>query len=426
MRCRAPLVLIVSLWLTTAVRADWPHWRGPSRNDVIGENSGWKNGTWLPDEPAWSQRLGEGSSSPLVFGGRVFAMGWRDGKDVVSCLDSRSGKVMWQSSYDSPRYGRQATGDQGLYSGPSSTSELDVRTGLLYSLGCDGDLICWDTNRQGRKVWHLNLYDTYDVPRRPKVGRSGRRDYGYTSSPLIVGDWVIVEVGAREGNLMAFDRRDGKQVWTSQATNPPGHNGGPVLMQVADIPCVAVHNFDGLLVVRLDAGRAGRTLAEYPWKTDFANNIATPAVAGNNVVLTSHYNHQKTARLRVTLRGVEKVWECDEASKVCSPVIHDGHVYWAWRELVCLDFETGKVRWKGGRYGDPGSCIMTGDDRLVVWSNRGDLTLVESAARTSVHRPLASRRIGKTDAWPHVVLADGRLLCKDRSGLVVCFDLNGR
>lgn len=59
------------------------------------------------------------------------------------------------------------------------------------------------------------------------------------------------------------------------------------------------------------------------------------------------------------------MWEQDQASKVCSPVIHQGHVYWAWRSMTCLDFETGKVQWQGGQFGDAGSCIVTADDRLI-------------------------------------------------------------
>ena len=145
----------------------------------------------------------------------------------------------------------------------------------------------------------------------------------------------------------------------------------------------------------------------------------------DNVVLTSAYDHYKIARLRVSPGGIEKVWEQEAASKVCSPIIHDGHVYWAWQSLFCLDFATGQLKWKGGRTGDPGSCILTADDRLIIWSGRGDLTLVETARRSpDRYRQLAQRRkIVSTDAWPHVVLAAGQLYCKDRAGNLLCFRL---
>ena len=427
---RRLVLLVVFCWMVCQSPVwgeDWPHWRGPNRDGRVSSDSGYKAGQWLSDKPDWQAKVGAGSSSPLVIDGRLYTMGWRDGEEHLVCLDATTGNGIWRASYAAPRYGRHATGDQALYSGPSSTPEYDADTGFLYSLGSDGDLHCWDTRRQGQRVWHVNLYAKYGAEQRPKVGRSGRRDYGYTSSPLVYRDWLIVEVGAAAGNLVAFDKGDGREVWTSQASSPAGHNGGPVPITVEGVACVAVHNFDGLLVVRLDSGKEGETIATYPWKTSFANNIATPGVSGNNVVITSAYNHYKIARLQISLNGARKVWEQPYASKVCSPVIHDGHVYWAWRELICLDFATGQLRWKGGRFGEPGSCIVTGDDRLIVWAKRGDLILAETARRSpSAYRQLAARTgVFRRDAWPHVVLAGGRVYCKDRDGNLACFAAPG-
>ncbi|MGY8769442.1 MAG: outer membrane protein assembly factor BamB family protein [Pirellulales bacterium] len=417
------LLLVPCIQFTSA--DDWPHWRGVNRNDITGESSGWKQGKW-DLQPLWDANTGVGSSSPLVVNGQVFSLGWRDDKDHLECLDANSGKLLWIVSYACPLYGREARGDEGLYSGPSSTPEFDQQTGYLYTLSSDGDLHCWNTQQQGKKIWSLNLYDKYQVPCRPRVGRSGHRDYGYTSSPLIYQDWLIVEVGADVGNLIAFDKRTGKQVWASQSKSPAGHNGGPVPMLVENVPCVAVHNFDGLLVVRLDANHVGETVATYDWVTSFANNIATASVDKNKVLITSAYNQVKIAKLEISLKGAKKLWEQNYASKVCTPVIHKGYVYWAWQELICLDYETGKLQWKGGRVGDAGSVIATSDDRLIVWGKEGDLMLIETAGKsTSKYTELAAKKrlLQGSDAWPHVVLANGKILCKNREGSLRCFEI---
>jgi outer membrane protein assembly factor BamB len=353
-------------------------------------------------------------------------MGWRDQHDVVSCLQAATGEEDWSVSYKCPRYGRQATGDEGLYSGPTSTPEYDDETGYLYTLSCDGDLNCWDTARRGQRVWGVNLYDDYKVDRRPKVGRSGHRDYGYTTAPLVYGDWLIVEVGADDGTLVAFAKATGKQIWTSNAKGPAGHAGGVVPMQVEGVPCIAALTFRGLLVTRIDAGNEGQTVAEFEWITEFANNIATPAVFENYVLITSGYNHHAICKLEITLRGARQVWQQKFASKVCSPIIHDGRVYWAWQHLRCLDFETGKQLWEGGNFGDAGSCILTADDRLIVWGGRGKVALVETARRSpDKYQELAGINSGfSADAWPHVALAAGRLYCKDRDGNLACFEVN--
>jgi hypothetical protein len=97
-------------------------------------------------------------------------------------------------------------------------------------------------------------------------------------------------------------------------------------------------------------------------------------------------------------------------------------VYWAFEKLRCLDFATGKQLWAGGSFGDAGSCILTADERLIIWSKQGKLVLAETAARTKGYKELAVRdNLAATDVWPHVVLSNGLLFCKDRSGNLTCF-----
>ncbi len=419
-------VVFCDLMLSTAAICgdDWPHWRGPDRNDIIGESSGWTADGWRSSEAAWKQNVGEGSTSPIVVGDRVFVMGWRDEQDFVCCLDAKTGKEDWSVSYKCPRYGRLAMGDEGLYSGPTSTPEYDEATAFLYTLSCDGDLNCWDTNQRGHRVWSINLYDTYTIHRRPKVGRSAQRDYGYTTAPLVHGDWVIVEAGADEGTFLAWDKKTGLQIWQSEAKGSAGHTGGMMPMMVDDVSCIAAMTFQGLLVTRLDAGHEGRTVAQYEWITDFANNIATPTVHENYVLITSAYNHQAICKLEITLQGARKIWEQPFPSKVCSPIIHNRHIYFAWQRMRCLDFETGEQKWEGGTFSDPGSCIVTTDNRIIVWGGRGRLALVDTADRspTAYNEVDSIDNVFSTDVWPHVALSNGRLFCKDRDGNIACFE----
>lgn len=422
------LGLLAALCLALAGRAlaaDWPHWRGPGRNGVTEEPSGWKGGKWPGEKPQWTSQVGAGASSPVVTGGRLYALGWRGGREQLVCLDAATGRRLWVQSYAAPRYGRHKVGDEFLYAGPSSTPEFDADTGLLFTLGIDGDLRAWDASDEGRGVWQINLYEAYGVPQRPDVGRNSRRDYGYTTSPLVYGGWLIVEVGGAEGTLAAFDKRTGELQWWSECRDEAGHTGGPVLMTVEGIPCVAVLTLRSLLVVRLDEGHAGQTLARHPWATHYANNIASPAVHENFVVITSGYNQSAMCKLKITRAGAEKVWERPLHSKVCSPVIHEGRVYWAWRGVHCLDFETGQTLWSGGNVGDPGSCIVTGDGRLIVFANNGNLLLLETGGRSPDKATILAQTppLFRSDAWPHVALAAGRLYCKDRDGNIACFEL---
>ena len=421
------LVLLVTLLGAAEGRGeDWPHWRGLGRNGNVNESSKWNDGSWPPDKAIWTTLVNAGGTGPIIVRDRLYTMGWRDGQDHVYCLDARTGRRIWRQSYNCPRYGRHSDGDKALYSGPSSCPSHDNKTGYLYTLSTDGDLNCWDTRKEGKRVWSVNFYDAYKVPQRPKVGRRRRRDYGYTTAPLIHGDWVIAEVGDDEGNLMAFSKSTGRRLWTSQSKDPAGHTGGIVPMVVDGLQCVAVLTMRNLLVARLDKGHEGETVAEFPWVTDFANNVVTPTVLKNSVIITSEYNQYAITRIDVTLKGAKQIWKRPFASGLCPPVIHQDHVYWCWRGVYCLNFKTGKPIWRGGRgFGDTASCIVTSDGRLIVWGRRGDLALVETADRSPKKYTELARKTGvfKTDVWPHIVLSGGRLYCKDRDGNLKCFKL---
>lgn len=407
---------------------DWPHWRGPNRNGITAELSGWDGAKWRLSELAWNKNVGEGCTSPVVIGDRLYTMGWR-GKDTVYCLGATTGKELWKQSYPCPRYGRNSVGDKGIYSGTTATPSFDYETGYLYTLSVDGDLNCWNSQKQGSHVWGINLYDRYRVPRRPNVGkRNSQRDYGYTSSPLVLKDQLIVEVGSRIGNLVSFDKKDGRQKWVSQSKDEAGHTGSPVPITIDGISCVVVLTLRNLVVTRVDPGHEGATMATFPWITDFGNNIPTPAVHGDTVLITSAYNHFEMCKLRISRTGAAEVWRQEVASGVCSPIVHDGHIYWAWRGIHCLELKTGKEEWVGGKVGTAGSCIVTADDRMIVWSNRGELQLVETAARSPNELQILSerKRLFSTDVWPHVVLANGNLYCKDRDGNIRSFRVNSR
>ena len=414
-----PLVLACHL---TALAADWPQWRGPTRDGHSTESSGWANGAWaLADKPAWTAEVGAGGSSPIVAQGRVYTLGWKDGQDQVTALDAVTGKTVWTQAYPAPKYGRKATGDEGLYDGPSATPTFDAARSALYTLGIDGDLRAWKA-ADGAPLWQINLYALYDPPQRPKIGRSGRRDYGMPGAPLLVNNQLLVEVGSEQGTVMAFDPATGKRLWASQVRRPAGHTGGMAPLTVQGVPCLAVLTTYDLVVMRLDPGHEGRTVATVEWTTDFANNIVSPVVVDDTVLITSKYNHGAMRRIRFTLTGAETLWETRAASGVCTPVVHQGAVYWISDQAMCVDLATGAPRWTGAAFGDAGSCLVTADGKLLAWGGRGRLALIE--ATPTAYQELAVREIGaREDVWPHVALADGRVLCRDRHGRLKCFAL---
>ena len=103
-------LLLAAFLCSTAARAeDWPQWRGLNSDDLSSELSGWRDGTW-PIKERWSKQVGEGCTSPVVARGKVYTLGWNQGKDHVYALDLETGTEQWKRSYACPKYGRYAAG----------------------------------------------------------------------------------------------------------------------------------------------------------------------------------------------------------------------------------------------------------------------------------------------------------------------------
>jgi outer membrane protein assembly factor BamB len=121
---------------------------------------------------------------------------------------------------------------------------------------------------------------------------------------------------------------------------------------------------------------------------------------------------------------LEKLWEKEIGAPVCSPVIQDGRFYWIFEHLMCSDLANGETIWKSPPLNaHDASLVLTSDDRLIAFFDKGRLALVETAKRSPENYTELARLapLFDTDVWPHVVLAGGRLHCKNRDGNLKCF-----
>ena len=387
-----------------ALAADWPSWRGPDRTDISPEDSGWKAGGWPPAAAAWKKNVGTGENSPIVGGGNVFVLGRVAGADNVYCLDPATGNEVWKQTYPSRGRSRFATGDEGAYvEGPISTPSYDEETGYLFSLSVDGELNGWNTAQKGAKVWGFNLFDTFQVGR-----RAGNRDYGYTSSPLVYGNWVVVEVGSRQGALVAFNKKTGKRAWASEDASMAGHSGGPVPIVVDKVPCIAALCLGELLVVRVDRGKEGRTVATYPYRPQYNAYLTTPAYWDGLAVVSNHLGSDDL--VEVSLRGAVKRGKAPH-TEVSSPVFYKNRLYKISGPLECWDVRATGVSkvWQGDDFGIGGTLIMTADDKLICLGN-GRLALYDTDGKK------LAEKTGVATRWPHVAFADGRVYCKNSDG----------
>ena len=127
---RRSLLLIV-LCIASAPAADWPQWLGPNRDCSSSEVvTPWKDLKVL-----WRKPVGDGHSSPVVAGGKVFVFTKVKDKDQeeISAYDAKSGEMLWHTAYDRAPFFSVF----GL--GPQATPA--VADGRVY-LRDDKELIC--------------------------------------------------------------------------------------------------------------------------------------------------------------------------------------------------------------------------------------------------------------------------------------------
>jgi len=133
-----------------------------------------------------------------------------------------------------------------------------------------------------------------------------------------------------------------------------------------------------------------------------------------------------TRRIRVTAKDGEFQGEEMWTSRNLKPdfndlVVHDGHIYgFDTTVFTCIDLETGKRTWSGGRYGKGQVLLQFESGLLVVMSEQGDVVLVKADPKAMTEVGRIQALTGRT--WNHPVLIGDRLYIRN-SQEAACYRL---
>ena len=177
----------------TAQQTDaWPGFRGPGGAGAVADRID-PNGL----EPAvvWRAMVGIGYSGVTVIDGKAITM-FEDGDQYMIAFDANSGDELWRRRTGDPYPGRD-----GSWNGPISTPA--AHGNMVVALEPWGRLFALDT-ADGEPVWEVHLADDLGAP---------RPVYGFASSPLIVGDTVVVHGGPEAGTIIGLDMATGQVRW---------------------------------------------------------------------------------------------------------------------------------------------------------------------------------------------------------------------
>ena len=395
------LALGVSLSASTA---QWPGWRGPSRNGAIAAASTPK---W-PDawKRAWRTDVGEGYSSPVVAGGRVFVHSRKDPEELVSALDLATGKVLWQQKYTSPFDKNQYA--KNMAKGPHSTPLVTGDT--VITVGGSGIVSAWNT-ATGALAWRKDYSPSVDF---------SKLFTGTAASPLLEGGAVIVQVGSdvHGGRIVALDAQSGAERWTWKG-NGPGY-ASPVVFTVGGTRQIATMT-DGS-IEGIDA-RNGAALWSVPFPDDWHENIVTPIWTGTHLIVsgTRAGTHAFTLARSGGRWQATKAWTNPEVAMYMStPVLADGVLYGLSSrkrgQFVAVDAATGAVKWATeGRATNHASILLT-PSHVLILTTAGELVLIKPTA--AQYQEERRYTIADSETWAvPAVLAEG-LIVRDASSVM--------
>jgi outer membrane protein assembly factor BamB len=416
-----PFCVLAACVLALPLRADdWPQWRGPGRDGVSKEKGLLKE--WPKDGPKqlWKVKdIGGGYSTPAVVGDRIYLMADRKGEEFVVALAVKDGSEVWATAVG--KVGKNPA--QASYPGPRSTPTADGDR--LYVLGSDGDLTCLDRDK-GKVVWAKNLKKDFD-------GKPGM--WAYAESVLIDSDVLVCTPGGKTATLVALKKKDGDTVW--KCAVPQGDAAGYASVIAVEVGGVRQYvQFVANGLVGADA-KTGKFLWRYDKTFDRDATIPTPVFHDGCVFTSTARNGSGLNRIKVDKDAVtsEEVYYNKTALNSTGGVVRVGDYLYgtnAKGELVCMDFKTGEVKWSDKSVGAASLCYAGG--MLYVRGQGGNGFGPEKPAKVALVEatPDGYKEKGRFEqpdhgnrpAWPHPVVANGRLYLRDQ-GVLCCYDVKG-
>jgi outer membrane protein assembly factor BamB len=394
--------------------AYWPQWRGASRDDVSADTGllqAWPEGG--PPLVWTGAGLGDGYSSLVIAGGRIYTTGDRKDGEYLICLDDATGKEVWA----------KRIGERWSDGGSRSTPTTDGK--LVYALTPSGDLLCAKT-ADGAIVWQKNLKTDF--------GGKMMSGWGYSESPLIDGDRIICTPGADDAAVVALDRNSGQTVWQARIEKCGGAGYSSIVKSKAggvEQYVTVLGKTGGAVGVR---AANGKLLWRHGGVAGGTANIPTPIAHGDYVFYTTGYEDGGSALLKIMPHGdevaAEEVWHKD-ANELRNHhggvVLVGNYIYGGHGQNqgfpFCVNFVSGKNTWPKKRGPGEGSAAVTyADGRLYFRYQDGLIALID--ADPSQCKVISTFKIpkGSTPSWSHPVVAGGRLYLRDKDRLL-CYDL---
>ena len=371
---------------------DWPHYRGPNYDGITDEK--------IPQlkefKLLWQVNVNIGFSSITVVDGCAYTMGNKDNVDSIYCLDTNSGKKIWEYKYSCKLRPKSYEG------GPNATPT--IYGGKVYTLSKEGHVFCLDA-KSGNVLWSRHAQEDFNaLP----------PSWGFAGSPTIVENKVILNVGSAG---LALNKDTGKEIWSSEG-KLAGYSS-PLPYRVGERKGIAFFNAKELISVD---SADGTKLWSYKWKTFMKINVASPVLFQKYMFISSGYN-EGCSVIDISLETPKEIWTNKELrNQFSSSVLRDGYLFGIdgnvgrRNKLKCINLINGELLWSKKDFGF-GSLILA-DDTLIILKDGGELVLVE--ARPDQYKENHRQKILSGKCWTVPTLSQGKLYARNAEGALVC------
>ncbi len=336
---RVYLAAAVLLTATWAAADDWPQWRGPDRDGVWHETGIIDAFAGPQIEHVWRAEISSGYSGPTVAEGRVYITDRLlepEQVERVLCFDAATGEPLWTHVYACTYR------SVGYQNGPRSS--VTIADGRAFAFGTMGHLRALDA-ASGELLWKKDPGEDYDI---------ALPVWGMAAAPLVDGDSVIVQMGAKDGAcIVALDTRTGEEQW--RALDDKASYSAPIIIEQAGRRVLVC--WTGTQIAGLDPATGEKLWSLETPAERVIINIATPIIDEDRMFLTSFYDGSYMLRLGQETTSVETVWRrigrserrTDALHSINStPTMFGGYVYGvdSYGEFRCLDADTGDRIWE--------------------------------------------------------------------------------
>ncbi len=382
--------------------ADWPKFGGPSSDFAAPMDAPLR---WPATGPrvVWNRPLGEGYSSVVVAGSRLYTMFRRGEQEVVISLDAGTGKTIWEYAYDAPL---PADFDVHNTTGPRATPL--VAGDSLFTAGAAGKLHCLDRDT-GKVRWRRDLITDF---------HGSIRVNGYAISPGAWNDTILVFPNAPGAAVAALRQSDGSVLWSRHSFTVS--YASPILIKAAGREqWVAQFSEE---VVGLDPA-SGDVLWSHPHTNAEKVNASTALWTDGLLFLSNAYDGgSRVLRLLAESKSikVEEVWAHRQVRVHHSDAVHIGEVLYVASgdtgacPIAAADLKTGKMLWRDRTF--PKASLIAAGKQLIILDEDGTLALGEPTA-TGLE-VLGKAQLLSSNAWTAPVVIGKRIYLRDRKSLM--------